>query len=163
MPYPLATLMINWATGAKGPSHCAAVLPNPDGVLSVYEATIPVARVMSVADYEDQLRTWAEQRQWWRKHTSQYLWYELWRPPYISPEQLAAGTKEAERWVGTEYSMIWNYLKGTPKIHCSEKCGRILEAELFVIWKIEYSKIKPMDIRTVLKEMNWHEGNVYCV
>ena len=152
MPYPIGNWVIDWVSCAtERLGHCATVLDD-GGMPTVYEAAIPVARKLTVLGYAVQLALWAGDRAWGRRRTGMRLRYQVWRPPAVTGAELEAMRGEAEKWLGVEYSMIWNYLTDSPKIHCSEMAGRVLETGLIVPkWSKPHSKITPMDVRNVLE------------
>lgn len=159
MPFPWGSKMIAKVEHSDlRVDHCATVLiDNSDalGMMSVYEAAWPTSHKMSVSDYEGMLEKWAGMRMRWRNRKGCFLKVEVWRATSPIEDQLAAMWTEAELWLGTKYGLVNNYLFDTDKIHCSEECGRILEAGGLVKWDRPYSKITPVDVRELLGSLGW--------
>ena len=154
MPYSIASGLIAAFTGAHC-DHCATALPTVDGGVMVYEAQPPKSRKMSVADYLKQLEEWGNSKISWRQKNDRWLRCDVWRSNDISIRQLVSMYTEAEKWVGTPYSMVLNYVFIRKTIHCSEECGRILQAGGIIQWDKEPSRVTPLDIQDALTMVNW--------
>ena len=154
MPYPVASGLIAAFTGAHC-DHCATALPTINGDTAIYEAQPPKSRKMPVADYLKQLQEWGNSKIDWRQKVDRWLYCDVWRSKDISTRQLVAMYAEAERWLGTPYSMVMNYLFMRKTIHCSEECGRILQAGGIVQWDKEPSRVTPLDIQDCLTQSGW--------
>jgi len=158
-PHIIASLLIRLFSGVNC-DHCATVLDDNDKLM-VYEAYPPASQKVTVADYREIMHEWSGEKMRWRRRRDQYLFCEVWRPPIITPKQLKDMHAEGERWLGVKYSMGINYLFETETIHCSEECGRILQAGGFVTWDKEPSKITPIDVRNTVENIGWsHVGDI---
>lgn len=164
MPYPLPDRLIYRVTDSHL-GHVAIVLPDKEDEsgLLVYEATPPRARKMPVDQYVVQMNVWAGKRRRWRERKGNELRVELLRSDLApQPHTLANEILEAEEWLGTMYSMVWNWLLSTNAIHCSELVARCISASGLVdsrdsvFWGCEFSRVTPIQIReTMMKELGW--------
>lgn len=145
--YPGIAKMLSVVQSGQYCDHCAIEIDN-----TVYESTAPVARKMSLGNYYEEMVKWSQKHQSYRYVSGQKLFVETF-PVKVDNQAREDIIKEAERWMGTPYSMLVNFLLKKETIHCSEFCGRIMEVANLVKWPIEYSRIKPLDVRDRLVQL----------
>ena len=142
---------LEWITGS--PLSHVMILLYHEGQPFIYEAFPPVVLKVSWAVFMEKVLPKRADRRWTKRLGGLNA---VWWSPQVSFDEgtLTCMRAEAEAWLGTKYSMVWNWLRvDNPKVHCSEFVGYVCEAGGFLT--CDKGKETPGSLFNKLLQCGW--------